>query len=198
MREHFESAASSLIKVDPYRRSYQKNGTSNITASVFSIDFAAGRCTSGVDLRWHPRKDFIKLSQNQRSELVEWMKTYGGKDHMSRRSQGKEREHHPAQRKRRKFDSKAGGDRKRKFKKAVKTENGLCTIMSVLTNEELTNAPLISALQAQVGAPLPPPSINMTSSFYSKPNQMAIDSLLASVLPATSTKLQSILKRSPG
>ena len=69
--------------------------------------------------------------------------------------------------------------------------------MLVLTNEESTNASLVSALQAQVGAPLPPPPANMSSS-YSQPNKMAVGFLLASALPATSTKLQSILKRGPG
>ena len=47
MREDFEAAASSLIKVDPYCRTNRSSGRN---ADVSSIDFKAGRGSSGVDL----------------------------------------------------------------------------------------------------------------------------------------------------
>ena len=68
MRQDFEAAASALIEIDPYRRS-QKNPTGNRQANVSAIDFGAGRGTTGVDLRWHPRKDSKKLSEEQKDEL---------------------------------------------------------------------------------------------------------------------------------
>ena len=48
MREDFEAAASSLIEVDPYCRTSRGTGRN---ADVSSIDFKAGRRSSGVDLR---------------------------------------------------------------------------------------------------------------------------------------------------
>ena len=52
MKEDFEAAASSLIEVDPYRRT--SRGVSR-NANVSSIDFKAGRGSSRVDLRWHTK-----------------------------------------------------------------------------------------------------------------------------------------------
>ena len=60
MRKDFEAAASSLIEVDPYRRTSRGSGRN---VYVSSIDFKAGRGSSGVDLRWHPREDYLKLSR---------------------------------------------------------------------------------------------------------------------------------------
>ena len=75
MREDFEAAASSLIEVDPYRR---KNRGIGRNADVSSIDFKTGRRSSGVDLRWHPKEEFVKLSPEQNDELRNWMKTAEG------------------------------------------------------------------------------------------------------------------------
>ena len=55
MRNDFETAASSMIEVDPYRRS-TRNATRN--ANVSAIDFSAGRGSTGVDLRFHPKISF--------------------------------------------------------------------------------------------------------------------------------------------
>ena len=76
MRSDFESAASALIEVDPYKRS-QRN-TPVRTANVSAIDFAAGRGQTGVDLRWYPRREFLSLSKEQKDELTAWQKTDKG------------------------------------------------------------------------------------------------------------------------
>ena len=60
IRSNFELAASALIEVDPYKRSQRAVERFRI-ANVSSLNFSAGRATTGVDLRWHPRKDFVKL-----------------------------------------------------------------------------------------------------------------------------------------
>jgi hypothetical protein len=72
MREDFEAAASSLIEVDPYRRTSRGSGRN---ADVSSIDFKAGRGSSGVDLRWHPKEQCVKFSQEQKNELGSWLNT---------------------------------------------------------------------------------------------------------------------------
>ena len=75
MRSNFERAASSLIEVDPYRRGAKLTPEANISA----IDFSAGRGKTGVDLRWHPKKEFSGLTQAQKDELKVWFKTPEGK-----------------------------------------------------------------------------------------------------------------------
>ena len=66
MREDFEAVASSLIEVDPYRRTSRGAGRN---ADASSIDFKAGRGSSGVDLRWHPEDEYFMLSQDKKDEL---------------------------------------------------------------------------------------------------------------------------------
>ena len=66
MREGFEAAASSLIEVDPYRRTSRGAGRN---ADVSSIDFKAGRGSSGVDLRWHPKMNVLSSLRSKRMSL---------------------------------------------------------------------------------------------------------------------------------
>ena len=54
--------------------------TQMISQHVSAIDFSAGRGTTGVDLRWYPRRDFLKLPANQKTELMEWMRTDAGRE----------------------------------------------------------------------------------------------------------------------
>ena len=65
MRSDFEKAASSLIEVDPYRRGNRVTQPSNRTATISAVDFRAGRGLIGVDLRWYPHKEFMRLPQHQ-------------------------------------------------------------------------------------------------------------------------------------
>ena len=74
MRQNFEAVATVLIEVDPYKRSQRSSGPPR-QANVSTIDFSAGRGTTGVDLRWYPRKEFHKLPKEQKEELIEWNKT---------------------------------------------------------------------------------------------------------------------------
>ena len=72
VRKDFEAASSSLIKGDSYRRSSYSSGRNT---DVSSIDFNASRRSSGVELRWHPKEDFLKISKEQRYELMDWSRT---------------------------------------------------------------------------------------------------------------------------
>ena len=56
MRNYFEGAANILIEIDPYRRSTRTNTRD---ANVSAIDFIAGRRNTGVDLRFHPKHNFL-------------------------------------------------------------------------------------------------------------------------------------------
>ena len=197
MRNDFEVAASALIEVDPYRKS-QRGGGKGGGAQISSIDFKAGRGSTGVDLRWHPKKEFKNLTDEQREELTTWMKTSEGRKHMK-----KSRESSNAKRKRdgngNGNDKGAGnGNWKKKFKKAIKTPKGLAHVMAVIAEEEQSNAAYVSALQSMR-------AIHMSDAAKSdaKPTTAAVASTTAtpsvtiapSNVPATAIKLASILKK---
>ena len=61
----------------PFSASIQsrKRGGANIS----SIDFSAGRDSSGVDLRWYHPKKFKSLSREHKDEVCAWQKTAKGK-----------------------------------------------------------------------------------------------------------------------
>ena len=148
-----------------------------------------------MDLRWHPRKDFKKLSEDQRDELTKWMKTNDGKKAIkeSRKEAKRKREEVPTPDK---GDNKNNGNWKKKFKNAIKTHNGLKTVMAVLAEEEKTNQAMIAAFQANIQAPVPlPPAPTMVvSASPAVPAPQANISLAQAAMPVTSVKVQSILK----
>lgn len=190
MRSDFESASNHLIEVDPYKKLRSASSKSS-TANVSSVTFA-GRGKTGVDLRWHSRPEFRKLTDEQKDELREWQQTGDGKKAIA--ASKKE----TAGSKRKRGDGKSkdenGGSWKRKFKKALKTPQGISHIMSVLQDEESNNSGLISALQpaqlppAPAGAPTPAPSV--------PPPAASSVAAIAAAFPALSTKvkLNGILK----
>ena len=58
MRGVFESASSSLIEVDPYQCSYRGGHTEQVSG----IDFSACHGNTGINIRWHSKKQFASLS----------------------------------------------------------------------------------------------------------------------------------------
>ena len=194
MRHDFEVAASALIEVDPYRKS-QRSGGGGRTAQVSAIDYTAGRGSTGVDLRWHPKPEFKNLADDQRDELTKWMRTSEGKKHLEKNrgsSNGKGK---------RKQSGGGGGNGnkkaeagnwKKKFKKALNTPKGLAHIMSVLAEEEKSNQALVAAFQVPAAIPPVAPVVRIA-----QPTVASVVSVanLASSLPSTSLKLASILKK---
>ena len=199
MRNDFEAAATAMIEVDPYRRSQRTPGKGG--ANVSAIDFGAGRGTSGVDLRWHPKKEFMSLPVEQRDELSAWIKTNDGRKviEQSRKTFKKKRK-----------DTNGGSGRnkegnwKKKFKKAMHTDAGLKSVMSLLADAEKNNSAFVSALQSTFTVP---PTANIsavtpTVQFQLPPAPTAtpsvtpgttVASAIATAFPATSVKLNSIL-----
>lgn len=181
MRSQFEAASSHLIEVDPYKRIARSSQGGGGNARVSDTRFNAGRGRTGVDLRWYPRKEFLKLSNEQKDELTTWQKTAEGKKSMA---QAKKKREQPAQ------DNASPAKPeswKKKFKKSLKTPEGLAHIMSVMREEESTNA----ALTAGMTSPLPPPPTTATP-----PAQPAVASSVDAHFQnlATKVRLQSILK----
>lgn len=194
MRSNFELAASALIEVDPYRKSLRNAAGRN--ANISAIDFSAGRGSTGVDLRWHPKSEFMKLNKDQRDELSKWLKTDDGQKHkkeslaMSNDS-----------RKRKQEGNATGGNWKKKFKKALKSDKGLKTIMSMMAKEEQSNQSLVSALSSTALPPIPTTPIPNPASTQAATTPSAASATTAqkvsaaSAFPATNVKLQSILKQ---
>lgn len=190
MRNDFESAASALIEVDPYRRSQRSNNNNPKTANVSSIDFSAGRGTSGVDLRWHPRNEFQRLPSEQKDELLEWMKSNDGKKAMKKSRDAFIKKRKASGDDKSKPAPKANeGNWKKRFKKAIKTPKGLQQVMSVLAEEEKTNTAFVAALHSAFQPNLPPAPAQVP---VAQPPATAAS--LQTAMPATSLKLQSILK----
>ena len=199
MREDFEKASSSLIEVDPYRRSF-KGGRN---AQISGIDFSAGRGNSGVDLRWHPKKQFMKLNQDQKDELTEWLSTDAGKK--KKKEYFDQMNAKDLKSKRKTKGEPDNAEWKKQLKKRIKTPKGIATVMSILSKEEASNAGLVAALtqasqassavvpQPASQVPIPPnvavnaPPINVSA--------LNVGST-ARAFPATSMKLTSILKNS--
>ena len=193
MREDFEKAVSTLIEVDPFRLS-NKSGGNPCEAQVGALDFSAGRGESGVDLCWHPTKDFKALSSEHQSELKEFMRSPEGKKmmHKSRAAAGK----------RKRGDDSGGNDKdksnpsnpstnwKEKMKKALKTPQGLRSVMAIMAEEEQLNNGFVAALQSTTPAP------GTTPSTTPNPTPPVQASAVHARFPTTSVKLQSILKPS--
>ena len=211
MRNDFEAAASALIEVDPYRRSQRTPTNTGRTATISAIDFSAGRGNSGVDLRWHPKKEFKTLSDDQKEELLTWMKSNEGKKVMkdSRKAFSKKRKAEQGGDKQNNSPSN-GTNWKKKMKKALKSSNGIATVMAVLAEEERKNTALQSALRAATPTSTTPAQANVSTlqvqmpPVSSQPAATPIPapappanpsvSALEAAYPATSLTLKSILR----
>ena len=189
MRSNYETAASHLIEVDPYRRASNQNTNKGKQANVSAVTFA-GRGKTGVDLRWHTRKEFGELTSEQKDELIAWQKTKEGKKTIKEQRSG-------TQDTKRKAPGGANSSDmtwKKKLKKAIRTQKGLSHVMSLLAEEESANAALISDVKAQLPpAAAPSPSVPPTA----PASNNATIGALATAFPALSTKvkLNSILKK---
>ena len=192
LRSDFEATANHLIEVDPYRRSTTRGPQSqNKVANVSSITFS-GRGNSGVDLRWHTRKEFKALTSEQKDELCQWQSSSEGKKELKtqRKNNSKKRKSDTGD-----SENEKGGWKK-KFKKAMKTQNGLSHIMSVLMEEEQSNATIASALAPPLAPVPPPPAVPPPVTPVAQLIPSAAISQLSAAFPALATKvkLQNILK----
>jgi len=182
MRNDFEAAASSMIEVDPYRRT-----TRNLprNANISAIDFGAGRGSTGVDLRFHPKDKFLALPWDQQNELREWLTTKEGKK--SKKEFFKKKDDDKVSddgSKKRTADGKQGNGNWKKFKKALRTEKGLKTVMSILAFEEKSNKAFVAALTS---------ALPHSSESKSKGNKITVSALESSI-PSTSLKLRTIMR----
>ena len=81
---------------------------------------------------------------------------------------------------------------KSKFKKSIKTPSGLADVMALLVEEEKSNQALVAAIQDQHNTPPEAPALP-TPPAPMPPAQSTVS--VTSAFPATTLKLQSILKK---
>ena len=133
---------------------------------------------------------------DQRDELSKWLKTDDGQKH-KKESLAKSKDSG----KRKQDGNATGGNWKKKFKKALKSDKGLKTIMSMMAKEEQSNQSLVSALSSTSLPPTPSTPIPNPPSTQSATNPSTASATTAqkvsvtSAFPATNVKLQSILKQ---
>ena len=196
MRHNFEAAAITCIGVYPYKRYQKRLSGPGIQANISGVDFNVGRVSSGVDIRWHHTKEFKKLSKDHKYELVDWMHSNGGKK-LTKASimeaktnkrkvsgSGKEGNKKP----------EGGSNWKKKSKQAIKTPDGLKTVMLVFAEEKKTKKSLIVAFQSyQTTDATTATQVTVIIYPATDPDKPLIGSL-QSRFPANSVKIQSILQ----
>ena len=193
MRSNFELSASSLIEVDPYKRS-NRGGQNNRQANISAIDFHGGRGQTGVDLRWHHPKEFHALSNEQKDELMAWLNTPEGKKHKAEsKKQANDKKRKGSN------DSKEQGGKpnswKKTLKKKLKTDNGLATVMALLMEQEDKNSALVSAIRAsEKSSDKENDTKDDSKSSGNDTKSTGNASALNAAMPATSVKLAHILK----
>ena len=197
MREDFELAANALIEVDPYTRS--KRATSRATANVSALDFGSGRGDTGVDLRWHTPKEFKALSPEQKDELVQWQRTDDGKAALAKSKD-------EASQKKKRKDGNSDNDkgettqkRKKWLKNFVQKPAGVKHVMSLLANVEKKNASMVASMTGSESSTDTSGSAEKTTkrkaTISSASGTSSALSTLETRFPATTTRLQSILKK---
>jgi hypothetical protein len=77
----FEDSVTHLLPADPVNdnnKTHRSNGGGN-QAVISGVTIQSGKGKSGVNLRWHPMKEYKALSDNQREELKAWRDSNEGK-----------------------------------------------------------------------------------------------------------------------
>ncbi len=186
MRSNFDTTASSLIEVDPYKRSTKGNKPGSREANVSAISFHGGRGETGVDLRWHPTEDFKALPDDQREELNEWLHNTpeGNKVRDANLKKKKTSGKRKSEEKDKKKSGKSEAAWKKVLKKKMKTDKGVASVMSVLADVEKTNSTFASALKEAADQ----------NEGETQVSSVDADSNLAKATPSTQIKLNAIMK----
>jgi hypothetical protein len=76
-RNNFEYSITHLLPADPVMEN--NNRRSNNRTVISAVTIQSGKGKSGVDLRWHPIKEYKSLNDAQRDELNSWQNSNEGK-----------------------------------------------------------------------------------------------------------------------
>ena len=72
MRDHFEQSATFLLPTCPVARKGSKGRGTQAEVAAAESGLGKGKGATGVEFRWHPRKEFMALTEEQRDELKAW------------------------------------------------------------------------------------------------------------------------------
>ena len=175
MRNNFESAVTYLLPSDPVARKRKGLGNKGMSVDVGSTTgIKPGIGKTGVELRYHKRNEYSKLTKEQRDELREWRETPEAKKAMEK--SGTKR--------------KANRDEKRDKDKLRKT------IASVLKEQEEIKEKEKTSDEEQVGQ-IKDALVSFLSSNDAKPSTPSSksDNDKDGSAQIAAVKLQSILRR---
>ena len=88
MREDFEAAVTFLLPVCPYAKHRSSNSEKRGAHIGDATLKGKKHSQTGVDLRWHNKVEYAKLSKEQRTELYNWQQTKDGKDKVGKDRKG--------------------------------------------------------------------------------------------------------------
>ena len=173
MRDDFERAVAFILPVCPYTKN-KSNQRRNRQAELSDVRLK-GKSDSktGVDLRWHTREEYSKLTKEQKAELYQWQQTKNGKEAMDK--------------------SRKTSKRKNMTKKQLKAH--IQSLEQRLENDKKINhdeteVPSVAEIQALISAatPLPPPPSAIP---VPKPSKSNVDRY-----QLAAAAVQQIMKRS--
>jgi hypothetical protein len=78
-RNNFEAAVTHLLPADSVVENNNNNHRSNNRTVMSAVTIQSGKGKSGVDLCWHPLKEYKSLNDAQRDELKSWRNSNEGK-----------------------------------------------------------------------------------------------------------------------
>jgi hypothetical protein len=80
-RNQFEDSVTHLLPADPVveNNKNRRSGGGGKQTVIAGVTIQSGKGKSGVDLRWHPMKEYKSLNDDQRDELKAWRNSNEGK-----------------------------------------------------------------------------------------------------------------------
>ena len=139
-----------------------------------------------MELRYHNLQEFRYLSSEKKDELTYWQASNEVKASINKHRTIKIKNQRSDQ------GNAEKGNRRKKFKKAIKTQSGLSHIMSIMLKEETKKPSLVSAIPSPFPKvpsktpPLPPPHVPTPVTKISAADVGRI----AAAFPDLSTKVQ--------
>ena len=144
MRDDFEAAVTYLLPVCPYNKNKATSSKGNNKAHVSDVTLKGKHNSeTGVDLRWHTKKEYAQLSSEQKKELYEWQQTKDGKSVMNKSRQ----------------NSPTNANNKKSYKAQIKALKGELKA----SKEKETTTEEIAAAISTAFANIPEPKANASS-----------------------------------
>jgi hypothetical protein len=121
-RNKFESTVTHLLPADPVVENNNRkkaNSNGNRQGVVASVTIQSGKGKSGVNLRWHPTKEYKALNDDQKDELKSWRNSKEGKDAIAASKKQYQDKKRKTGGNRTGGDNDGGNSRRVKFKKMI-------------------------------------------------------------------------------